>query len=689
MMSLGGNCINPCADFHHKLCLKTEAGRKGKYRRGSMENDLRYLKSLSKQYPTVAAAATEIINLQAILSLPKGTEHFITDIHGEYDQFQHVIKNGSGAIKRKIDDEFGNAISAGEKKAMATLIYYPEQKLEQILRTEENMEDWYKVTLYRLIRVCKSASSKYTRSKVRKALPKDFAYVIEELLTGRQEVSDQEAYYNEIINSVIQTGRASELVIAFCNLIRRLVVDHLHVVGDIFDRGPYPNLVMDTLMGHHSVDIQWGNHDISWMGAAAGNPACICNVIRISAKYGNLNLLEDGYGINLVPLARLAMNQYDKDPCSCFKLDYREDEYDVRDALLDEKMHKAITVIQFKLEGQLIGKHPEFHMDDRLLLDKIKLETGTVLIEGKERPLKDQSFPTVDWSDPYRLSQEEADVMERLTMAFMNCEKLQKHVRFLYTQGSLYKVYNGNLLYHGCVPMNEDGSFTKVSVYGREYAGKALYDVLENYARKGYYAIDQEEKQKGLDILWFIWENQNSPVFGKEKMTTFERYFVADKSTYKEPKNPYYRLLEKEEVVSQILSEFGLSGEEAHIVNGHIPIEAKRGESPVKCNGKLLIIDGGFSKAYQPKTGIAGYTLIYNSYGLLLAAHEPFESVEKAVQDGSDIVSHTILVQHVGKRKTVADTDIGKGLKESIRDLEALLLAYREGVIAEGLADGR
>lgn len=654
-----------------------------------MENtDLRYLKSLSKQYPTVAAAATEIINLQAILSLPKGTEHFITDIHGEYDQFQHVIKNGSGAIKRKIEDEFGNAISAGEKKAMATLIYYPERKLEQVLRTEENMEDWYKVTLYRLIRVCKSASSKYTRSKVRKALPKDFAYVIEELLTGRQEVSDQEAYYNEIVNSVIKTGRASELVIAFCNLIRRLVVDHLHVVGDIFDRGPYPNLVMDTLMAHHSVDIQWGNHDISWMGAAAGNPACICNVIRISAKYGNLNLLEDSYGINLVPLARLAMNQYDKDPCSCFKLDYREDEYDVRDALLDEKMHKAITVIQFKLEGQLIKKHPEFHMDGRLLLDKISLETGTVFIEGKLRPLKDHSFPTVDWSDPYRLSPEEADVMERLTMAFANCEKLQKHVRFLYTQGSLYKVYNGNLLYHGCVPMNEDGSFTKVCVYGREYAGKALYDVLENYARKGYYAIDQEEKQKGLDILWFIWENQNSPVFGKEKMTTFERYFVADKTTYKEPKNPYYRLLEKEEVVNQILSEFGLFGAEAHIVNGHIPIEAKRGESPVKCNGKLLIIDGGFSKAYQPKTGIAGYTLIYNSYGLLLAAHEPFESVEKAVQDGSDIVSHTILVQHVGKRKTVADTDIGKGLRESISDLEALLLAYREGVIAEGLAEG-
>ncbi len=629
------------------------------------------------------AAATEIVNLQAILSLPKATEHFITDIHGEYDQFQHVMRNGSGAIKRKIEDEFGNAISAVEKKAIATLIYYPEQKMKQVLKQEDNLEDWYKVTLYRLIRICKSASSKYTRSKVRKALPKDFSYVIEELLTGRPDVSDQEAYYNEIIRSVIRTGRAGELVVAFCNLIRRLVVDHLHVVGDIFDRGPYPNLVMDTLMQHHSVDIQWGNHDVYWMGAAAGSAACICNVIRISAKYGNLNLLEDSYGINLVPLARLAMSCYDKDSCSCFKLDYRESEYDVRDAMLDEKMHKAITVMQFKLEGQVIMSHPEFEMDNRLLLDKIDIKKGTVTVENVEYPLRDTDFPTVDWEHPYELSPEEADVMDRLTQAFLNCEKLQKQVRFLFTQGSLYKVYNGNLLYHGCVPMNEDGSFTRVNIYGNMYEGKALYDVLENYARKGYYAIDPEEKKKGQDILWFIWENQNSPVFGKGKMTTFERYFIADKKTHEEPKNPYYRLLEQEEVVNRILAEFGLSGAEAHIINGHIPVEAKRGESPVKCGGKLLIIDGGFSKCYQSKTGIAGYTLIYNSYGLVLAAHEPFESVEKAVQEGSDIVSHTILVQHVVKRKTVADTDIGRELCASIRDLENLLVAYREGVLVE------
>lgn len=649
--------------------------------------DLRYLKSLSRQYPTVAAAATEIINLQAILSLPKGTEHFITDIHGEKEQFEHVLRNGSGAIRRKIEEEFGNAISAAEKKSIATLIYYPEQKMEQVLKTEENIEDWYKVTLYRLICIAKGASSKYTRSKVRKALPKDFAYVIEELLTGRPDLSDQEAYYNEIIHSVIGTGRATELIIAFCNLIRRLVVDHLHVVGDIFDRGPYPNLIMDTLMAHHSVDIQWGNHDISWMGAAAGNPACICNVLRISAKYGNLNLLEDGYGINLVPLARFAMNCYANDPCTCFKLDYREDEYDVRDALLDEKMHKALAIMQFKIEGQLILEHPEFGMEKRLLLDKMDLQEGTVTVEGVSYPLRDTNFPTIDKENPYALSAEEVQVMERLTQAFLNCEKLQRHVRFLFTKGSLYKVYNGNLLYHGCVPLNEDGTFTSVNVYGKEYAGKVLYDVLESYARKGYYAVDLVEKKKGQDMLWFIWENQNSPVFGKDKMTTFERYFIADKSTHVEPKNPYYRLLENEEVVNRILEEFGLSGTEAHIINGHIPVEAKNGESPVKCNGKLLIIDGGFSKAYQPKTGIAGYTLIYNSYGLLLAAHEPFESVEKAIQDGSDIVSHTILVQHVVRRKTVADTDIGEELKASVSDLEALLAAYREGTLVEQAAE--
>lgn len=643
----------------------------------------KFLRGLAKQYPTIASAATEIINLQAILSLPKGTEHFITDVHGEYDQFSHIIKNGSGAIRRKIEEEFGPTFRSEEKKEIAALIYYPELKMAQVEKKETDMDEWYRITIHRLICVCKSAASKYTRSKVRKAIPAEFAYIIEELMTGRPDQADQEAYYNEIIQSVIETKRAAELIVACANLIRRLVVDHLHVVGDIYDRGPYPHLVLDDLMKHHSVDIQWGNHDAVWMGAAAGSSACIANVIRIAARYGNLDILEDGYGINLVPLAKLAMQVYADDPCTDFKVHYREGDYDERDALLDEKIHKAITVIQFKLEGHLIKLHPEFAMEDRLLLDKMDLKKGTVLVYGKEYPLKTTRFPTVDPADPYALCEEEAEVVERLQSAFMNCEKLQNHIRFLYTKGSLYKVYNGNLLYHGCVPLNEDGSFQEVEIYGKKFSGKALYDELEAYARKGYYAVDPIEKKKGQDILWFIWENRNSPVFGKEKMTTFERYFIENKRTHEEPKNPYYRLLEKEEVVNAILKEFGLAGEESHIINGHIPVEAKCGESPVKCKGKLLIIDGGLSKAYQPKTGIAGYTLIYNSYGLVLAAHEPFESVEKAVEEGSDVHSHTILVQHVVKRKTVADTDIGKQLKETVKDLQDLLDAYRSGMIVE------
>ncbi|MCI8327239.1 MAG: fructose-1,6-bisphosphatase [Lachnospiraceae bacterium] len=647
------------------------------------DRELKYLKILSKQYPTIATAATEIINLQAILSLPKGTEHFITDIHGEYEQFQHILKNGSGAIRRKINEEFGNAFSAAEKKSMAALIYYPELKLEQVEKSEENLEDWYRVMLYRLICVCKSTSSKYTRSKVRKALPKDFAYVIEELLNGRPHVLDQEDYFNEIINSVIRTGRAQDLIIALCNLIRRLVVDHLHVVGDIFDRGPYPHMIMDSLMEHHSVDIQWGNHDVLWMGAAAGSTACIANVVRISGKYGNLSILEDGYGINLVPLAHFAMIRYAEDSCKCFKLDFREEEYDLRDAMLDEKMHKAISVIQFKLEGQLIKKHPEFQMQDRLLLDKIDLEKGTVMVEGVEYPMKDTYFPTIDKEDPYKLSEEEEDVVERLKIAFANCERLQKHVRFLLAKGSLYKTYNGNLLYHGCVPLNEDGTFKEVEVYGKRYSGKKLYDVLEHNIRKGYYSLDKSERQKGRDIFWFVWENENSPVFGKQKMTTFERYFIADKKTHEEPKNPYYHLLEKEEIVNRILEEFGLCGDDCHIINGHIPVESKKGESPIKCNGKLLIIDGGFSKAYQDKTGIAGYTLIYDSYGLMIAAHEPFESVDKAVREGSDIHSHRTLIEQNVRRKNVADTDVGRSIKENIEELEKLLRAYREGAIVE------
>ncbi len=648
--------------------------------------DLKYLKVLSKQYPNIPAAATEIVNLKAILSLPKATEHFITDIHGEYEQFRHVMNNGSGAIQRKIEDEFGNTLGIPDKRTLATLVYYPERKLEQIqekITARENLEDFYRVTIFRLIRLCKNASSKYTRSKVRKSLPKDFAYIIEELMTGRPDVTDQEAYYNEIINSVISTGRASDLIIDFCNLIRRFTVDHLHVLGDIFDRGPYPHLIMDTLMEHHSLDIQWGNHDILWMGAAAGQTACMCNMLRISAKYGNLAILEDAYGINMLPLARLAMSQYANDKCSCFRVDTSDENYDNDDAELDEKMHKAISIIQFKLEGQLIKKHPDWDMDNRLLLDKMDLEKGTIVMDGKEYKLKDTCFPTLDPKDPYALTTEEQDVVARLRLSFQNSERLQKHTRFMFSKGSLYKVYNGNLLYHGCVPLNPDGSFKEVSIYGKKYKGKALYDILEHYVRKGYFSLDPAEQEKGRDLMWFIWKNKNSPVFGKEKMTTFERYFILDKKTHEEPKNPYYKLLENEEVVNRILEEFGLPANGSHIINGHVPVAAKKGESPVKCNGKLLIIDGGFSRAYQGKTGIAGYTLIYNSYGLMLAAHEPFESMEKTVLSESCIHSHIVMEQNVVKRKTVADTDTGKVLRENIAELEELLEAYRSGLLIQ------
>ena len=647
------------------------------------EMELRYLKSLARQYPSIASAATEIINLRAILSLPKGTEHFITDVHGEYDQFQHIMRNGSGAVKRKIEQEFGTTFGRAEKRSIAALIYYPELKLEEVMRHEENMEDWYRVTMYRLIPICKNASSKYTRSKVRKALPKDFAYVIEELLTGRPDQSDQEDYYNEIINSVIETGRAPELIIALCNLIRRLVVDHLHVVGDIFDRGPYPHLIMDTLMEYHSVDIQWGNHDVVWMGAACGQPACIATVIRMAARYGNLDSLEEGYGINLIPLATFAMEKYRDVDCSVFNIKYNTN-YNTKDLTLDMKMHKAISIIQFKLEGQIIMRRPEFEMEDRLLLDKIDFDKKTVRIDGVDYPMKDTDFPTIDPAHPYQLSHEEEEVVERLVQAFKRCDKLQKDIRFLFSKGSMYKVYNSNLLFHGCVPMDEEGNFLKVNLFGKEYAGKALYDALDNYARKGYYGNrDSDEKLKGQDIIWYIWAGPKSPVFGKDKMATFERYFLDDKETHKEKKNAYYRLYDREDILNRILTEFGLPTDKSHIVNGHVPVEQKNGESPIKCGGKLLVIDGGFSKAYQSKTGIAGYTLVANSHGMRLVSHEPFESAETAIKNESDIFSDSIIVETSASRQRVADTDIGKELRVQIHQLEELLEAYREGIIVE------
>ena len=647
------------------------------------ELELKYLRSLAHQYPTIAAASTEIINLQAILNLPKGTEHFLTDIHGEYEQFNHVLKNGSGSVKRKIDEAFGNTLSSKDKKSLATLIYYPKEKLELVLQEEDNIEDWYKITLHRLVQITKRVASKYTRSKVRKALPKDFAYIIEELITEKAEIQDKEAYYNEIIHTIIRIDRAQEFIIALSYLVQRMVIDHLHIVGDIFDRGPGPHVILDTLSHYHSVDIQWGNHDIVWMGAAAGQLACIANVIRMSARYGNLDTLEEGYGINLIPLATFALETYADINCDAFSIKYNTD-YNTKDLSLDMKMHKAIAVIQFKLEGNVILRRPEFQMEGRLLLDKIDYDKKTVTIDGKPYTMKDVDFPTVDPANPYALTPEEEQVMERLRQAFTKCEKLQSHVRFLFARGGLYKVYNSNLLYHGCVPMDEEGNFKTLTIDGESYRGKALYDVLDHYARKGYYSKNNPaEMQKGQDIIWYIWAGPNSPVFGKDKMATFERYLVEDKETHTEHKNSYYHLLDNEEIINKILSEFGLSTKHSHIVNGHVPVELKKGESPIKCGGKLLIIDGGFSKAYQGKTGIAGYTLVANSHGMRLVAHEPFESTEAAIRRESDIFSDSVILETSNTRISVADTDIGAELRESIHQLEELLQAYRDGILVE------
>lgn len=646
------------------------------------ELEARYLERLSQLYPTIAKASTEIINLQAILNLPKGTEHFLTDIHGEHEAFSHVLKNGSGSVRRKIDDVFGNTMSSRDKQSLATLIYYPKEKMDRIKQEEDNMEDWYKITLYRLIEVCKRTASKYTRSKVRKALPPDFAYVIEELITEKSEITDKESYYNSIVTTIIRIGRAEKFIVALSELIQRLTVDHLHIVGDIYDRGPGPHIIMEKLIKYHSVDIQWGNHDVLWMGAAAGQRGCIANVIRICARYGNLDILEDGYGINLLPLATFAMNTYGDDPCTCFRLK-GEPGYSEGEMLLDVKMHKAISIIQFKVEGQIIRKNPGFKLNSRNLLHRINFETGMIEIDGKEYQMLDMNFPTIDPKKPYTLTREEEDIMERLQKAFIHCEKLQRHMRFLLNKGGLYKVYNNNLLYHGCVPLTENGELKSVRVYGHSYKGKGLYEAMESYVRKGFYALDPREKERGRDLMWYIWLGEGSPLFGKDKMATFERYFLAEKETHKEKKNPYYSMLENEEVVDRILAEFGLPAEGTHIINGHVPVKSKNGENPIKCGGKVLVIDGGFSKAYQKETGIAGYTLIYNSYGLILAAHEPFESTEAAIEKESDIHSDSIIVKRVVQRKLVGDTDIGRELKEQIADLEMLLEAYRSGRITE------
>ena len=659
-----------------------------------MENG-KYLELLGKTYKNIQEVSEEIINLQAILNLPKGTELFLSDIHGEYEAFIHILNNGSGIIKNKIEDIYKDSITEKDRKELATVIYYPEEKLnlvkKEVRKNNKNIEEaqseineWYKIMLYRLIEVSRAVSSKYTRSKVRKALPKGFDYIIDELLHSQGEDRNKENYYKQIIESIIDLNRADAFIIAISNLIKRMAIDHLHIIGDIYDRGPGAPIIMDKLMEFHSLDIQWGNHDILWMGAASGNEACIANVIRICSRYDNLATLEEGYGINIRPLSMFAVKTYANDDCKNFLPKAKEvSRYSNSDKIIISKIHKAISVIQFKLEGNLIKKHPEYKMKDRLFLDKINYEKGTVLINGKEYVMNDKNFPTIDPKNPYKLSTEEAEIVERLKNSFLHSEKLNAHVNFLYSKGHMYQNFNQNVLFHGCIPMLENGEFEQVEILGKKFKGKELMNHIENVAHKAFYGDSKGINQEAIDYMWYFWCGPKSPLFGKDKAATFERYFLAEKELHKENKNPYYSKVDDEKICNKILENFGADIEEGHIINGHIPVKVKDGESPVRAKGKLIVIDGGFSKAYQPTTGIAGYTLTYNSNGLVLAVNEPFESKQKAIEEGSDIKSEIILQENVKMRKRVKDTDIGTRLCKEIDELKMLLSAYREGILKE------
>lgn len=647
--------------------------------------DLKYLKLLSKSFPTISDASTEIINLEAILNLPKGTEHFLTDIHGEHEAFQHVIKNASGVIKKKVEDIFGHTLREWEKKELCTLIYYPEQKLKIIKAREHDIDDWYKMILVRLLKVCENVSSKYTRSKVRKALPKEFSYIIQELMHESLNEPNKHGYVEAIISTIVSTGRSENFIVAISKLIQRMTIDSLHIIGDVYDRGPGAHIIMDILCDYHNVDIQWGNHDLVWMGAAAGSEACMANVIRMSLRYTNLATLEDGYAINLMPLASFALEMYGEDPCTVFKPKMSEDEVVKQKQIkMISQMHKAISVIQFKLEGQLIERNPEMGMSERRLLHLIDYEKGTITLNGKIYQLKDKSFPTIDPKNPYELTEDERELVDKLIHSFTHSEKLRKHMRCIYANGSLYLVRNSNLLYHGSVPLNEDGSFRSVRIQGEEYSGKKLFDKIDQIVRQAYFEEKKtKEKRYGLDFIWYLWCGPSSPPFDKDRMATFERYFISDKETHKENKGHYYHLKDNREICEKILEEFGIRDEHSHIINGHIPVKTTKGESPIKADGKLLVIDGGYSKAYQPETGIAGFTLIYNSHGLQLVQHQPFVSTQQAIENGEDIISETTVLEFSNRRKLVRDTDIGKELMQQIDDLTKLLDAYRSGYLKE------
>lgn len=581
--------------------------------------DLKFLNLLSEKFPTIADATTEIINLEAILNLPKGTEHFLTDLHGEYEAFRHVLKNASGVIRQKVHEVFNNTLRESEMTELCTLIYYPAEKLQLIKQKESNLDDWYKVTLNQLTEVCRAVSVKYTRSKVRKMLPPDFSYVIQELLHESDSPgSPKQSYFNGILNSIISIGRADAFIIAMSNVIQCLTIDRLHIIGDIFDRGPGPHFIFDTLAQYKMYDIQWGNHDILWMGAAAGNLASIANVIRVSARYDNLDVLEDGYGINLLPLARFAMEVYENSPCKPYQPKVMQNSgVTERDVLLMAQMHKAISVIQFKIEGQMIKRHPEYKMEGRALLEKIDYEKGTIEIDGKDYPLKDADFPTVDPRDPYKLTPGEDQLIRTLQASFLNSDKLQKHIRLLFSKGSMYLIVNSNLMYHASIPMTDEGEFKTVIVDGKPYAGRSLLDKLDRLTREAYFGGNgAKSQQMALDYMWYLWCGPESPFFDKAKMATLERYLIEDKKTHHEEKGAYYKHLDDTKMCSMILSAFGLDPEKSHIISGHVPVKTCKGESPIKAGGKLLMIDGGFSKAYHSETGIAGYTLIYNSHGL-------------------------------------------------------------------------
>ncbi len=655
--------------------------------------DMRYIRLLSNTFPTIAAASTEIINLQAILNLPKATEHFVADIHGEYEAFQHILKNASGNIKRKVNDLFGNTLREVEKRELCTLIYYPEQKLELVKASEPDINDWYHITLHHLVAVCRDVSSKYTRSKVRKSLPKDFSYIIQELLHERSEDKNKANYVNVIVDTIISTGRADDFIVAISNVIQRLAIDQLHILGDVYDRGPGAHRIMDLLETYHSWDITWGNHDIIWMGATAGNDACMCSVIRLSLRYANLVTLEDGYGINLVPLATFAMEAYGDDPCTEFlpKTDAGTGAIDEKTRQLIAKEHKAIAVLQFKLEGQLYEKHPEWKMKGRAMLERVNYERGTIDIDGKEYKLSSCSFPTVDPKNPNKLTKEEEILVEKLHHSFEVSEKLHKHIKLMLSHGCMYSIWNNNLLFHASIPLCEDGTMKNVEIYpGHTVSGQQLMTDVGMLIRC---AFQNDSSQKMIDdakdYFMYLWCGPDSPLFDKSKMATFERYFIKEKETHEEKKGYYFILRNKEEICDNILKAFDVTDPNRHIINGHVPVKAVKGESPIKANGRLMVIDGGFSQAYHHETGIAGYTLVYHSRGFQLVQHEPFTSTEDAIIRGTDIKSTTQIVEMSSRRMLVADTDKGKELNAQIDDLQELLYAYRHGFINEREVNGK